>query len=89
MVREMQLERRDTGQCALRCADFGREVGQCHEVIAEDGSGVSELVSSQLHTVARVTRKPDHNSAEGDEFFTHYEAFFVPGRAARNRRRRR
>ncbi|SHV15158.1 Uncharacterised protein [Mycobacteroides abscessus subsp. abscessus] len=63
VVGNLNLERGDTGQRALRGADLGRVIRLGCEVVAEDRSLGGESVSGELHTVARVSSKPD------DDFF--------------------
>ena len=51
---EVDLEAGDAGQGAGRGANFGGEVGQRADVVAEDGRGVGELRAGELHAVAGV-----------------------------------
>ena len=64
VVGEVDLERRDPGQRALRGADLGREVRQRHQVVAEDGRLLGEPVAGELHAVTGVAREPDDHPVE-------------------------
>ena len=55
----MDLERRDARQGAGRSPDLGREVGQRHQVVADQSGGCSEAVAGELYAVARVAGKAD------------------------------
>ena len=57
VLRERDLERANAGQRSRGRANFGREVRQRAEVVAEDGSGVGESIPSELHAVAGVSRE--------------------------------
>ena len=52
VVGDVDLERRDAGQRARRCADLSREVRQRRQVVAEDGARAREAVTRELHPVA-------------------------------------
>src|SRR5690606_14192855 len=56
---EVDLERRDAEQRALRRADLGREVRESGEVVAGERGRQRELSSGQLHAVAAVAREAD------------------------------
>src|SRR5262249_29726087 len=58
---EMDLKAGDAGQGAGRGANFGRKVGQGADVVAQDGGGVGELGTGQLHAVTRVAAKPNRH----------------------------
>ena len=64
VIGELQLERRNAGQRAGRCADFGREVRQRRQVVAERGRLGGEAVAGQLHAVAGVAGEPDDHPVE-------------------------
>ena len=64
VVGEVDLERRDAGQRALRSSDLGGEVRQRHEVVAEHGRLLREPVPGQLHAVTGVAREPDDHPIE-------------------------
>ena len=55
VVRDVDLERRDAGQCAGRGPDLCRELRQRGQVVAEQGAGRGEPVPGELHPVAGVT----------------------------------
>src|SRR5207245_3760456 len=59
VVGEVELETRDTEEGPCRSADLRREVRKRREVVAEDGGGVREPVSGDLHAVTGVTREAD------------------------------
>ena len=59
---ERDLEAGDAGQRTGGRADFGGEVGQRREVVAEDRGGVGEAVAGQLHAVAGVAREADRDA---------------------------
>jgi hypothetical protein len=63
---EVDLETGHPGQRAGRGTDFGGEVGQGADVIAEDCRGVGELGAGQLHPVARVARQADSDRLQLD-----------------------
>ena len=48
----MNLESGDTVERAGRGTDFGGEIRECGEVVAEDCAGVGETVAGELHAVA-------------------------------------
>jgi len=56
---EVDLERRDACQGPGRSPDLGREVGQRHQVVADEGGGRSEPVAGELYAVARIAGKAD------------------------------
>ena len=64
VVGEVDLERRDAGQRALRGADLGGEVRQRHQVVAEGRRLLGEPVAGQLHPVAGVAGEPDDHAVE-------------------------
>jgi hypothetical protein len=51
VVGNVDLESGDTREGARRGADFGREVGQGGDVVAEQGAHVGEAVTGELHPV--------------------------------------
>ena len=61
VVGEVHLERRDAGDGARRRADLRREVRQRGQVVAEDGAGVGEPITRDLHAIAGVTGEADHD----------------------------
>ena len=56
---EVDLERRDAREGPGRSTDLGREVGQRHQVVADQGGLGGEPVAGELNAVARVARKAD------------------------------
>ena len=58
---EVDLERRDAGQGPRRRPDLGREVGQRHQVVADQGGRRGEAVAGELYAVARIAREADDN----------------------------
>ena len=71
VVGEVDLERRDAGQRALRGADLGGEVRQGREVVAERRRLLGEPVAGQLHAVAGVAGEPDDDAVELLDLFCH------------------
>ena len=59
MIRDLDLERGDAGQGALRRAYLGGVVGLGGEVVTEKRCLGSESVTGELHAVTGVTRKPN------------------------------
>ncbi len=59
MCRKAELKAADAGERAGGGANFGREVGERADVVAEDGRGVRELGARQLHAVAAVAAEAD------------------------------
>ena len=58
---DVNLETRHTGERTLRGADVSGIVGKCRDAVTNGGTDRREDVSSELHTVARVTREAyDH-----------------------------
>ena len=57
----MDLERGDAGQGPRRRPDLGREVGQRHQVVADQGGRCREAVAGELYAVARIAREADDN----------------------------
>ena len=66
VVGEVELEARDAGQGALRCADLGGEVRQRGQVVAEEGGLGGEPVAGELHPVTGVAREADDDTVEAD-----------------------
>jgi hypothetical protein len=64
VVCEVDLEARDARQRAGRRTNLGREVGERHEVVAEDGSLAREAVAGELHAVAGIASEADHDPFE-------------------------
>jgi len=64
VVREVDLESRDAGQRARRCADLRGKVGQRREVVPEDRSLAREAIAGELHPVTGVAGEPDHDPFE-------------------------
>ena len=58
---EVDLERRDAGQGPRGRPDLGREVGQRHQVVADQGGRRGETVARELYAVARIAREADDN----------------------------
>ena len=79
MVGEVDLERRDARQGALGCPDLGGEVGQGHQVVAEDRRLLGEPVTGQLHAVTGVAREPDDHPVELLDLLGHCPTFVVSG----------
>src|SRR5690606_9697539 len=63
-VCEVQLEAGDAGQCPLRRADLGREVGQGGDVVAEARGLGGEPIACQLHPVTGIPGESNHNAIE-------------------------
>ena len=61
----MNLETADTGQRARRGANFGREVGERGEIVAEKSGRIGELAAGDLHAVARVAAEADDRVFDG------------------------
>jgi hypothetical protein len=59
VVGDLNLEGRDTGQCACRSPDLGGIVRLGREVVTEDCGFRGEPVTGQLHAVAGVTGESD------------------------------
>ena len=72
VVREVDLERRDTRQRALGGADLGGEVGQRREVVAERGRLLGEPVAGELHAVAGVAGEPDDHPIQLLDLLGHH-----------------
>ncbi len=64
MVGDVDLEGRDAGDGARRCADLRRVLGQGHQVVAEHGAGAGEPITGELHPVAGVTGEADDDPVE-------------------------
>lgn len=64
VVGDLDLERRDTGQRALRCSDLGRIVRLGRQVVAEQRGLGGEPVTGQLHAVAGVPGEADDHLLE-------------------------
>src|SRR5690606_17919417 len=62
---EVDLERRNSEQGALRRADLGGKVRESGEVVARQSGGQGELPAGELHAVAAVTGKADDNRFRG------------------------
>ncbi len=58
----MKLIAADTGKCARRGADFGREIRESGDVVAVEGDSIGELAAGDLHTVAGVSGEADHRA---------------------------
>ena len=56
---EIDLERRDAEQRALRRADFGGKIGERGEIVAGQRGRQRELPAGQLHAVAGIAGKAD------------------------------
>ena len=82
--REVQLESRHAEQAAGRSADLGREVRERRDVVAGLGSCLGELTSGELHAVAGVARKANHDPVQMLGF--HRDYLYSMPRAARVRR---
>ena len=74
VVGEVHLERRDTGQRALGCADLRGEVRQRHQVVAEGRRLLGEPVSGQLHPVPGVAGEPDDDPIDLLDLLRHVVA---------------
>ena len=61
---EAELEAADAAKRAGRCPDFGGEVGQGADVVAEGGRDVGELGAGQLHAVAAVAAEANDDGIE-------------------------
>ncbi len=72
MIGEVQLEAGHTGQRSGGCADLGGEVGKCCEVVAEDGCGVGEAVTGDLHPVTGITREADDYLLDLLDYLCHF-----------------
>ena len=64
VVGDLDLERRNTGQRALRRADLGGVIRLRGKVVAEQRGLGGEPVTGQLHAVAGVAGKADDNLLE-------------------------
>ena len=64
VVGDLDLERRHTGQRALRCADLGGVIRLGGKVVAEERGLRGEPVTGQLHAVTGVTREADDDLLE-------------------------
>ena len=64
MVRDVHLEGRDTTERSRWSTDLRRVVGKCCEVVAEQRARGGEPITRQLHAIAGVAGKPDHNPVE-------------------------
>ncbi len=64
---KMDLESADAGKRARRGANFGREIREGGEIVAEQRGGVGELAAGDLHAVAGVTAEADDGAI--DDFF--------------------
>ena len=62
---EIDLERRDAEQRALRRADFGREIGEGRKVVPRQRRRQRELPAGELHPVAGVSGKAYDNAFRG------------------------
>ena len=58
---EIDLERRNTEQRALRRADFGWKIGEGRQVIARERRRKRELTTGKLHPVAAVACETNHH----------------------------
>ena len=58
---EVDLERRDAEQGALRCTDLRRKVRERRQIVPRQRRRERELPPGQLHPVARIACKPHHN----------------------------
>jgi len=59
MAGEVKLKAGDAGESARGGANFGREVGEGADVVAEGGRGVGHLSADHLHPVAGVAAEAD------------------------------
>lgn len=59
VIGDLDLERRDTGQRALRRPDLGGKVRLGGQVVAERGGLVGEAIAGQLHPVPGVPGEPN------------------------------
>ena len=59
VVGDLNLERRNAGQCALWGADLGWVIGLGRKVVAEKRRFRGEPVAGELHAVTGVAREPD------------------------------
>ncbi len=64
MVRNMDLERRNSGDRTRRRPYLCREVRQRRQVVAEKRRAGRETVPGQLHPVAGVAGKPDDHAVQ-------------------------
>ena len=70
MRSKLNLESRDPCPSAPWSSDFGWEVRECGDVVAQEGRGVRQLLAKELHSVAGVSNQTDGNSADMlDRFF--------------------
>ena len=58
---EVDLERRDAKQRALRRADFSREIGEGRQIVAGKRGRERELAAGELHAITRVARETHHD----------------------------
>lgn len=58
---EVNLETRNARDGALRGADLGGIVGEGRNAVAQQRRRVREECTCELHSVARVSREPDHD----------------------------
>ncbi len=63
-VRDLDLERRHSGQRALWCADLGGVIRLRRKVVAKQCGFGGESVTRQLHAVTGVTGEPDDHLLE-------------------------
>ena len=61
VVAEVYLESRYAGDGTLRSSNFGGVVGEGRDAVSQQRRGVGEKRACELHAVARVARKADHD----------------------------
>ena len=62
---EVDLVSADAGESSSRGADFGGEIGEGADVVADGGGGIGELRPGELHAVAAVTGEANGDAGEG------------------------
>ena len=68
---DMDLEAGYAGDCAVRSTNFCRIIGEGGYLVAVQGRGVSEQGSRQLHSIARISTKPNYNILGVNYFMLH------------------
>ena len=61
VVAEMDLEARNARNGSLRGADFGGVVGEGRDAVSQQRRSVGKERARELHAVARIARKADHD----------------------------
>jgi hypothetical protein len=61
---KVELKPADPRQRSRRCANFGRKIGQCTHVVAQERRNVGELVPHQLHPVAAVAAESNDDGID-------------------------